>query len=279
MYKLPKEKKSQRIALILGLMLHFPIIFWCKPFPNDLGEMISVKIKKWCQLVPILLILLHLNSCVSHVRPLGTWATPVDLGLSNEALSGSVVEFRCLASDDIADFASTDGCRDIVKALMDLDLVVVCEESLLPQGVTERMMTVIQDARKVGVDFSLSYIIRPSERDFCGWTLLPALLTFTFFPCVESITARSELVIEDYKGHQVVRHELDANIRSTSGVWALYFLGLDQFLEGNYRPYRKKVLAGRLIQHVQNVVYSYDFNRKLSGVSKKTPPLIEDEKT
>jgi len=113
------------------------------------------------------------------------------------------------------------------------------------------------------VDFTVQYVDRGGERDFCGWTAPLFVLSLGFFPCVEDLHSAAELRLLDADGALAATYPLTLDLKTIYGVPALYFKGLD-WLFPERLSRRNRHVANLLLEYVRGTVYSYRVREQIA---------------
>jgi hypothetical protein len=169
-----------------------------------------------------------LAGCVTLKRPAGQeWAEPVDMRLHADALAGTTITFTCgsgeRGKEEFKETVST-GCKKLVRSLIAIGAQVNADESLF--GTIIKADEEDQSAyTETESDFRMIYIDRGVDRDYGGWTLFFCIPYLTFWPCVEDLTAYSELRLVGSKvGPETIKLELP--MKTIIGPAALIYMGI-----------------------------------------------------
>ena len=205
-----------------------------------------------------ILVLPLLVSCVTFVRPRGEWATPVDVPLDKSRLEETSISFQCGYADRDSEkwtAANYEACQSITRMLKkaDVDVLTAADEAVEEES----------PAGPAKPDFTLIYIDRGTERDYCGWTLPFFILFFGFFPCVEDGDILAEVRILDSNGSHFKTYPLKSAVKSIYGVPALYYR-LVALSAPDRKIRREARLADNLFQYVQNIIFTYNERTKLA---------------
>ena len=224
------------------------------------------------------------GGCVTFKRPRGAWASPVVLRLPEKALAGTTVALTCgkgLQDNDRWHTASLDGCRRIGSLLRDMGATVRATPGLLPEDDTSPTGDNSDDADSVShapsgakeatapqqpdqpVDFTVQYVDRGGERDFCGWTAPLFVLSLGLFPCVEDLHSAAEIRLLDPDGALAATYPLTLDLKTIYGVPALYFKGLDWLFPERLNR-RNRHTANLLLEYVRGAVYSYRVREQIA---------------
>ncbi len=232
-------------------------------------------------LLPILTTL----GCVEFVTPAGGWLEPVDLQLNQESLKGQTIGLEC-GWEEFQFFnrlekwepyrpqesqkGNARGERVLspkkVGGLESDNQYTEMNESGLSTLSCFRMAQVIRSLganlwdpdSQTDPDFKVRYLNMDPERDYCGWTAVPYVLSFTLFPCLEYLKSQAVITFLGDHGKYEKKLTLAADITAVYGVWVFYFIGVDLFRPAaNQRGFRKQRLGRDTIQTIQNHLYSF----------------------
>jgi hypothetical protein len=236
------------------------------------------------------LAILETPGCVEFVTPAGGWMEPVDLQLNQESLKGQTIGLECGWEEfqffrrlekwepyrplesrnmDIEDdkFLSQEKVGGIESDNQNTEI----NESGLSTLSCFRMAQVIRSLgatlwdpdSKNDPDFKVRYLNLDPVRDYCSWTAVPYVLSFTFFPCIESLSSQAVITLLGDHGKYEKKVNLRADITAVYGFWVFYFIGVDLFRPAaNQRAFRNQRLGRDTIQTIQNHIYS--FHRQLA---------------
>jgi hypothetical protein len=209
-----------------------------------------------------LLLFWALAGCVTVKRPAGQeWAEPIDMRLHPDALAGTTITFTCGAGErgkeEFRETVST-GCKKLVRALLSIGAQVNADESLF--GTIIKADEADQTAyAETEADFRMIYIDRGVDRDYGGWTLFLCIPYLTFWPCIEDLTAFSELrLIGSKVGPETIHFELP--MKTIIGPAALYYMGIGK--SGSRIAWENQI-ANSLPTFVAGKAFSYSRKQML----------------
>jgi hypothetical protein len=194
--------------------------------------------------------------CVTFARPRGEWYTPVDLELAADSLKDVVIRVEC-GKGKMNEFEFTDtfstACQDLVSNLRSVGALVQADASLLParkakkaprlrRGQTPPPAEAEVDPAKeqerieaLPTAFTMTYIDREHYikrwggtyfPDFtgCGLTIIPMILTGSYFPCIIDSVHQAEIRVTDNDNLVIEKRFLNAEGRGYYGIGGLLLL-------------------------------------------------------
>lgn len=217
--------------------------------------------------------------CAEFIEPQEGWNDPVDLDLNNHSLKDKVIGLECGWEENrlfgteekwvswraappaqVVGLEAVDGLNG--SSVQDDQGQALGGSGVscfgMAQVIKSLGATLWDPDSSVVPDFKVRYLDRGLERDYCGWTLGPYLLTATLFPCVESLKSQATLTLKAQKGQFQRKIALGVDIKAIYGVGAFYFLGVEFFRPTeSQRGHRKLRLARDTLKTIQNHLYSF----------------------
>lgn len=230
--------------------------------------------------------------CVSFKRPEGEWLHPAHLRvnpmLMKDAKIGVTCGFGSMNRQDwstISTSQSCDGLKDLIK---EMGANVVDVNSLGPDsgepGIIEGQSSSSDgggeddeestdgaaDQRPIKPDFTIAYVSRDSERDFCWGTLPFFVLSLTLFPCIEDLFVGAEIRIFDQDGLELQEKSFRGTERHIYGIPALYFLARKALFSEEYNKLNED-LEKRFVSYLTDTIYTFRIRQMVTSGGTQTP--------
>jgi hypothetical protein len=210
--------------------------------------------------------------CVNFVRPIGEWPEAVQTDLHHESLKDVVIGVECgKGSFDGTDFepAILTPCREVVSLAKTMGATVEADEALLPLKTPVQANDAEEGTEEQALDTSskpiitVTYVDRDYQHDWCGWTLLPMILSFWTFPCVADSEHRAELIITADNGVVLDRRLLRMHGKGYYGFYAFPLLAGKYIKRALRRGEGKGDHMRALYAYIRNGIYSGYVRRSL----------------
>ena len=228
----------------------------------------------WSLLLFLLISSLEFIGCHSIISNEAEWSRPVVVPVSAETLDGAKVMVECrsdLTLDPEFGAPRVKGCNHLSQVIKNMGAKVYTinqgtpipveneddgdddfeEDAAKPDSVTKASNP--RGKPDLQPDFILVFVSGSAKRDFCGWTVVPFILSFTLFPCVEDVVSRAELRIMDGAGHLRERRPLHVDSTNIYGIPALYYIAIDAM----QRPEDPEAVTARRQQQFLDYVRSF----------------------
>ena len=218
-----------------------------------------------------------LCSCISFKRTVDEpWVAAVDLRLPAAPLAGAHARVICGAGDYDEQAwapASLRGCADIARILMGMGATVSFPEgsdvgALLPQDNKEPEENAADaaDGESIEPDFTVTYIDRVQNRVYwsnCWWQILPLLPPLLWIiPCAADSPSTGELILADPFGIAVKKETFTIVIRTYYGLTLFPALLSKALINRREFSRRNRELSDAMVQHIKNVIYTFDVKRR-----------------
>lgn len=230
--------------------------------------------------------------CVSFKRPEGEWLHPVNLRIEPALIKDAKIGIKCgLGSMDEQDWSkvstsqSCDGLKDLIKE-MGASIVEANSAGSVSgeSGATDNQVSSserraeddeesMDDAaaqNPVRPDFTIAYVSRDSERDFCWGTLPFFVLSLTLFPCIEDLFVGAEIRFFDQDGLELQKKSLRGTERHIYGIPALYFLARKVIYSEEYNKLNDD-LEKRFISYLTDSIYTFRVRQMVSSGRVQSP--------
>jgi hypothetical protein len=119
-------------------------------------------------------------------------------------------------------------------------------------------------------DFTVAYVIRDSERDFCWGTLPFFVLSLTLFPCIEDLFVGAEIRIIDQDGLELREKSFKGIERHIYGIPALYFLARKAIYSEEYNKLNTD-LERRFISYLTDTIYTFRIRQMVTSGGAQRP--------
>ncbi len=187
--------------------------------------------------------LFSVGGCATYLQPIGEWARPSDLRLSENSLKGIRVAVRCGDIEDNGSIREVNKrvCRMLAKSLQEIGAEIVDANLDFSQETVGR------------ADLNLWYLnTGKSEGSFSIPAYYAFLFTSFIVPSISSYRTEAEIRVTDQKGALLDQTNLAIEHTQAFGWWALT-TGLTQEKSAGRR---QRDIEAQFLRFVQNRVYS-----------------------